>query len=71
MSKFISHTTLIKRGKPVAHLIGDFGEDFGCMDYDKGTFFVAQNPQPTRRRALLPIEDSTCCHERNQLGSGY
>lgn len=52
-------------------LIGDFRENFACIDYDKGTFFVAQNPQPTGKRALSPVEDFRYRHERSQLGSGY
>lgn len=54
-----------------ADLIGDFRENFACIDYDKGTFFVAQNPNPAGRRALSPVEDFIYRHERNQLGSGY
>ena len=59
------------RWQVCADLIGDFRENFACIDYDKGTFFVAQNPQPAGRRALSPMEDFTYRHERRQLGSGY
>jgi hypothetical protein len=52
-------------------LIGDFRENFACIDYEKGTFYVAQNPQPAGRRALSPLEDPNYRHERSQLGSGY
>ena len=54
-----------------ADLIGDFRENFACVDYERGTFFVAQNPQPSGKRALSPVEDFAYRHERNQLGSGY
>jgi hypothetical protein len=52
-------------------LIGDFRENFACIDYEKGTFYVAQNSQPAGRRALSPLEDPNYRHERSQLGSGY
>jgi hypothetical protein len=63
--------SLFGRWQICADLIGDYRENFGCIDYEKGTFFVAQNPQPAGRRALSPVEDFTYRHERNQLGSGY
>ena len=52
-------------------LVGDYRENFGAVDYDRGTFFVAQNPRAACRRARSPLEDPHYRHERNQLGSGY
>lgn len=52
-------------------LIGDFRENFGCVDYEYGSFYVAQNPIPAGRRALSPTEDANYLHERAQVGSGY
>ena len=52
-------------------LIGDFRENFACVDYEYGTFYVAQNPLPAGRRALSPTEDAHYLHERAQVGSGY
>ena len=63
--------TQFGRWQICADLIGDFRENFACIDYDKGTFFVAQNPLPVGRRALSPMEDFGYRHERRQLGSGY
>ena len=51
-------------------MIGDFRENFGCIDYEKGTFFVAQNPNPAGRRAYSPQDDFRYRHERAQLGFG-
>jgi hypothetical protein len=62
---------LFGRHQVAVDLIGDYRENFGAIDYEKGTFFVAQNPLPAGHRALSPIEDFTYRHERNQLGSGY
>ncbi len=59
------------RHQIAADLIGDFRENFAAIDYEKGTFFVAQNPVPAGRRALSPVADVSYRHERNQLGSGY
>lgn len=63
--------TQFGRWQICADLIGDFRENFACIDYDKGTFFVAQNPQPAGRMARSPMADFTYRHERSQLGSGY
>ncbi|HRW08510.1 MAG TPA: hypothetical protein P5121_25585 [Caldilineaceae bacterium] len=63
--------SLFGRWQIAADIIGDFRENFGCIDYDKGTFFVAQNPNPAGRRAYSPQEDFGYRHERAQLGSGY
>ena len=52
-------------------LVGDFRENLGCIDYERGTFYVAQNPLPAGRRALSPAEDANYLHERAQVGSGY
>ena len=63
--------SLFGRHQICVDLVGDCRENFGCVDYTKGTFYVAQNPRPAGRRALSPIEDFQYRHERNQLGSGY
>lgn len=63
--------TQFGRWQICADLIGDFRENFACVDYEKGTFFVAQNPRPAGKRALSPMEDFNYRHERSQLGSGY
>ena len=63
--------SLFGRWQICADLIGDFRENFGCIDYEKGTFFVAQNPNPAGRRARSPQADFGYRHERAQLGSGY
>lgn len=63
--------SLFGRWQISADLIGDFRENFACIDYKKGTFFVAQNPQPAGRRAPSPQENFRYRHERAQLGSGY
>lgn len=63
--------SLFGRWQICADLIGDFRENFGCIDYANGTFFVAQNPRPAGRRARSPQEDFGYRHERAQLGSGY
>ncbi len=63
--------SLFGRWQVCADLIGDFRENFACIDYEKGTFFVAQNPNPAGCRAYSPVENFTYRHERNQLGSGY
>ena len=52
-------------------LIGDFRENFTCIDYETATLYVAQNPLPAGRRALSPTEDAAYLHERAQVGSGY
>ncbi|MBT5830464.1 MAG: PQQ-binding-like beta-propeller repeat protein [Candidatus Latescibacteria bacterium] len=52
-------------------IIGDFRENFGCVDYENATFCVAQNPLPAGRRAPSPTEDTSYLHERAQVGSGY
>jgi hypothetical protein len=59
------------RHQACVDLVGDFRENFGAVDYDLGTFFVLQNPNPAYRRALSPLENAHYRHERNQLGSGY
>lgn len=59
------------RHQIAADLIGDFRENLAAIDYERGTFWVAQNPRPTGRRAFSPTEDPHYRHERNQLGSGY
>jgi hypothetical protein len=59
------------RWQVCADLMGDFRENFACIDYEKSTFFVAQNPNPAGCRALSPMEDLHYRHERSQLGSGY
>ncbi|MEZ4682956.1 MAG: hypothetical protein R2932_52985 [Caldilineaceae bacterium] len=63
--------SLFGRWQIAADIIGDFRENFGCIDYEQGTFFVAQNPQPAGRRAYSPQDDFRYRHERAQLGSGY
>jgi hypothetical protein len=63
--------SLFGRWQLAADIIGDFRENFGCIDYEKGTFFVAQNPNPAGRRAYSPQDDFRYRHERAQLGSGY
>lgn len=63
--------SLFGRWQIAADLIGDFRENFGCIDYEKGTFFVAQNPNPARHRTYSPQDDFRYRHERAQLGSGY
>ena len=63
--------SLFGRHQICVDMVGDCRENFGCVDYTKGTFYVAQNPRPAGRRALSPIEDFQYRHERNQLGSGY
>ena len=52
-------------------LVGDFRENLGCVDYEYGTFIVAQNPLPAGCRALSPTGDANYLHERAQVGSGY
>lgn len=52
-------------------LIGDFRENFACIDYEHATFYVAQNPLPAGKRTLSPTEDANYLHERAQIGSGY
>lgn len=52
-------------------LVGDFRENFACVDYEEASFYVAQNPLPAGRRALSPTEDPGYLHERAQTGSGY
>jgi hypothetical protein len=54
-----------------ADLVGDFRENFAAVDYERGTFFVAANPEPAGRRRLSPLEDFAYRHERSQIGSGY
>lgn len=52
-------------------MLGDFRENFAAVDYERGTFFVAANPNPAGRRMLSPREDFAYRHERSQIGSGY
>ena len=52
-------------------LVGDFRENFACIDYETASLYVAQNPIPADRRALSPTQDANYLHERAQVGSGY
>jgi len=50
---------------------GDFREELVGMDSERGTLFVASNPEPSRCRALSPMEDFSYRHDRSQHASGY
>ncbi|MFO7956244.1 MAG: PQQ-binding-like beta-propeller repeat protein [Candidatus Brocadiia bacterium] len=64
-------TRLKDRNHVCLDIVGDYREEYVGVDYEKGTLFVAANPQPARRRAPSPNEDPAYRRERSQFGTGY
>lgn len=59
------------RNTATVDIVGDFRENVAGLDLQRGTLFVAMNPQPADRRMLSPNESFEYRHDRSQLGSGY